>query len=167
MKGKPMNDKLAWYREPWPWLLMAGPGTVMIAGAITTVLALRTSDGLVADDYYRQGLAINRVIARDAAARALAIHGSLEFQDGQVHASLAANARLPDRIRLTLVHATRAGDDRVVHLSREVDGGYSAPLPGAVANGRWTLVMETPDWRLEVPADLRKGARVEIPSRAN
>ena len=53
-----------WYREPWPWLLMAGPVAVVLAGIATTVLAVTTFDGLVADDYYKQGLGINRVIAR-------------------------------------------------------------------------------------------------------
>ena len=54
-----------WYREPWPWLLMAGPVTVIIAGGFTAWLAVTSSDGLVADDYYKQGLAINQTLERD------------------------------------------------------------------------------------------------------
>ncbi len=30
------SDKQPWYREPWPWILMAGPVIVIIAGVITT-----------------------------------------------------------------------------------------------------------------------------------
>ncbi len=40
-----------WYREPWPWLLMSGPATVIVAGIYTSVLAFSGTDGLVADDY--------------------------------------------------------------------------------------------------------------------
>ena len=60
-----------WYREPWPWILMAGPAIVVVAGFATLAIAVKTDDGLVADDYYKQGLAINRVLrARRAGARA-------------------------------------------------------------------------------------------------
>lgn len=48
-----------WYREPWPWLIMAGPAAVIVAGVYTTILAFSSTDGLAADDYYKQGLMIN------------------------------------------------------------------------------------------------------------
>ena len=51
-----------WYRDPWPWILMAGPAAVVVAGAITLWIAFASADGLVAGDYYKQGLAINQVI---------------------------------------------------------------------------------------------------------
>ena len=60
-----------WYREPWPWILMAGPAIVVVAGAVTLWLALASDDGLVAQDYYKRGLAINRVLDKvDASRRA-------------------------------------------------------------------------------------------------
>ncbi|HSC95836.1 MAG TPA: FixH family protein, partial [Burkholderiales bacterium] len=41
-----------WYRERWPWLLMAGPAAVLVAGAATIWIAFASADGLVAEDYY-------------------------------------------------------------------------------------------------------------------
>jgi hypothetical protein len=38
-----------WYREPWPWILMSGPAVVVVAGLVTAVIAVRTSDPIVAD----------------------------------------------------------------------------------------------------------------------
>ena len=52
-----------WYREPWPWILAAGPAIVVVAGLWTFVLAASTTDTLVTEDYYRKGLQINREIA--------------------------------------------------------------------------------------------------------
>lgn len=43
-----------WYREPWPWLLMAGPAVVVVAGFVTLWLAFNSDDGLVADDHHYQ-----------------------------------------------------------------------------------------------------------------
>ena len=64
-----MNNRLTttiepWYRHRWPWLLMLGPFVVIVAAAITVYLAVISNDGLVDDDYYKQGLAINQTLAR-------------------------------------------------------------------------------------------------------
>ena len=40
-----------WYKQFWPWALMAGPVTVIVAGFITLGLALHTPESLVVDDY--------------------------------------------------------------------------------------------------------------------
>ena len=60
-----------WYREPWPWILMAPPAAAVIAGAATVWIAVGSADGLVADDYYKRGLAINQVLALNNGAWAL------------------------------------------------------------------------------------------------
>ena len=54
-----MADTKRWYAEPWVWLLIALPMTAVIGGMITIYLAVTTSDGLVVDDYYKRGKAIN------------------------------------------------------------------------------------------------------------
>jgi len=68
-----------WYREPWPWLLMAGPVAVIFAGIATVWLAVVSSDGLVVDDYYKQGLAINQTLERGALAARLGYRGELRL----------------------------------------------------------------------------------------
>ena len=65
-----------WYREPWPWILMAAPAAAVLAGAITIGLSVHSFDGLVAEDYYKQGLAVNQRLARLQAAEALGIDRS-------------------------------------------------------------------------------------------
>ena len=51
---------------------------MIVAGVYTTVLAFTSSDGLVADDYYKQGLAINKTLKREERARALDMNVVLE-----------------------------------------------------------------------------------------
>jgi hypothetical protein len=63
-----MTDTRPWYAEPWVWLIIAIPLTAVIVGMITIYLAVSTSDGLVVDDYYKRGKAINVDLARDRAA---------------------------------------------------------------------------------------------------
>ena len=151
----PHPDSRPWFREPWPWLIMAGPAAVIAAGIVTTAIAFAGADGLVADDYYKQGVTINRTIARDRLAERMGIEATLRFGDGAVVADLSARAPLPDRLRLTMAHATREASDQVVYLARGADGAYRAPLR-AVSPGRWNVIIETDQWRVARLADLRE-----------
>jgi len=67
-KTAPMQQPKPWYREPWPWYLMAGPIVVIIAAFGTAWLAVSSSDGLVTDDYYKKGLAVDQTLARSRVA---------------------------------------------------------------------------------------------------
>lgn len=55
------TDSGPWYREPWPWLLMAGPVAAIIGCVITIVLAFQDNpDRDVRMDARRQGLMVLR-----------------------------------------------------------------------------------------------------------
>lgn len=138
---------VAWYRQPWPWILMAGPGGVVIAGAVTMWLAFAHEDGLVADDYYKQGLAINRVINRDATARTLGVGAAVRFGAASVRIHLSADA--PPALVLTLAHPTRAGQDRIAHL-RSLGGGVYEGAMDLPTTGRWHVAVSDAEgrWRL-------------------
>jgi uncharacterized protein len=56
-----------WWRHGHVWLLVAGPAAVVVAGVITTVIAMEGADPLVARDYYRRGIEINQQLARERA----------------------------------------------------------------------------------------------------
>lgn len=58
-----------WWREPFVWMLIAGPAAVVVAGIATAVLAYRGADRLLADDYYQRGLALSRTMQPAVAAR--------------------------------------------------------------------------------------------------
>jgi len=50
-----------WYKEPWPWLLMAGPFAAIIGCVITIVLAFQNNpDRDVRLGVRKQGLVVTR-----------------------------------------------------------------------------------------------------------
>lgn len=55
-----------WWAHGHVWLIIAGPAAVILAGIATIVLAVRTPDPLVAEDYYRRGIEINKTLAQQA-----------------------------------------------------------------------------------------------------
>ncbi|MFN0164423.1 MAG: FixH family protein [Burkholderiales bacterium] len=140
-----------WYREPWPWLIMAGPAAVVVAGVITTVIAFRTSDGLVADDYYKRGLTINRTLAREDAAAARQVRAGVSYDatHGRVRVTLSGDGVLPAAVTLRLTHPTRAGLDHTLVLAHLGGGVYEGSLRLAEGAGaRWIAFLETAEWRL-------------------
>lgn len=55
------RDNGPWYREPWPWLLMAGPFVAIVGCVITIVLAFQNNpDRDVRLDARKQGLVVTR-----------------------------------------------------------------------------------------------------------
>jgi hypothetical protein len=147
-----MSAAKPWYREPWPWILMSGPAAVLVAGTVTMWLAYASADGLVADDYYRQGLAINRVLAREDAARRLGISAEVRMAPGKL--SVALRGEAPDVVFVRLAHATRAGHDLRLRLARTAPGSYEAALPPLPA-GHWHVSIEDAPGRWRVAEELR------------
>lgn len=128
---------------------MAGPAAAVAGGAVTLWLAVSSADGLVADDYYRRGLAINQEIRREQAVLDLGITAEVEARGGVLRVRLHGGPAAPDALLAQLVHATRAGHDRRLRLARVAPGVYEAVLPDLPA-GRWRLTLEDPrrEWRL-------------------
>lgn len=56
-------DAKPWWKFGHVWLLIAGPVVVVIAGFVTFWLAVRGSDPVIAEDYYQQGIEINKTLA--------------------------------------------------------------------------------------------------------
>jgi len=145
-----LKQKTPWYREPWVWLMIALPMSAVIGGMITIYLAVTTSDGLVVDDYYKRGKAINLDLARDEAAARYQLRASidLDMRDNLVQLQLeSAAATLPKMLTFSLLHPTRPGHDQIILLRHAGDGVYYGDID-EVARGKWYLQLEADDWRL-------------------
>lgn len=149
---------LPWYRYPWPWLLMLGPFLVIVAAAVTVWIAIESDDGLVADDYYKQGLAINQENSRNRRAAELGLTAQLTWEAATriVRVNLMAaqaNDRRPEVLILKLSHPTRSDFDQTLRLQRGANGQYLAVLNGnpGEQGGRWYVSLEDDrgDWRMK------------------
>ena len=126
-----------WYRQFWPWFLIALPATVVVAGFFTLYLAIKYSDDLVSDNYYRDGLAINQQLTQDLRATELALSAKLNFVAGNDDAidvlalelsSPHATKVLPTLLTLYLLHPTDAKADHMIKLIAAGGGRYRGQL---------------------------------------
>jgi hypothetical protein len=147
------RDSLPWYKERWTWLLMLMPATAIVAGFITLWLAITSFDGLVADDYYKQGLAINQTLARANAAQERGLVGQVKFSADEISVGLAARSgvELPSKLLVTLAHPTKGGLDQQLVLER---------------SGDWKVLIEdeSRSWRLSGTAFLPAETEIRIDS---
>ncbi len=137
---------LPWYRECWPWLLFGGPGVVVIASLASAWIAVKSDDGVVAEDYYKRGLLINRKLA------SLPIDGNrqrtatlVRVADGGLSVRLDGFAAAPQSLRLEIAVPGLGKPDQFITLNRESDSLWRGRLV-AIWTGRQIIRLRADDW---------------------
>ena len=85
-----------------------------------------TSDGLVAQDYYKQGMAVNKVLAKEENAARLGLSAVVELAGDRHRIAVTLAGADPREMSVRFVHATRSGHDLALRLAR-VGPGRSKP----------------------------------------
>jgi uncharacterized protein len=149
-----MSGLQPWYRQGWPWFLILLPLAVVIACMVTLYLALETDESLVRDDYYEEGLAINRRLEEEARARELGIGAELRYAPATLAMELRIDgATLPEeRLVLSVVHPTDHRQDQSVTLQTAGEGLFLGKSAAPI-DGKRYLLLEHADpaggsWRL-------------------
>lgn len=148
-----MNNEFpkAWYKQFWPWFLIALPLSVVIASLITIYISLQHTDPVVVDDYYKAGLAINRNLGRELKATELGLQASINIQQRQIALTVEGpDSAKPAQLTLRLLHPTLDNRDQTVTLSRTTSDTYHGQLASAIT-GSWHLMIESdqPSWRIQ------------------
>jgi hypothetical protein len=161
-----------WYREPWPWVLLAIPVATIVAGAITMLIALRGADGVVAEDYYKRGLEIGVEASRQERARTLGLRADVQWEglaagDAIRVTLLGETSGAGATLRLRLIHPAHSSADRVALLSRQRRDDGTVSYVGAWSPAQDTsvpragrVVLETEQWRID--GDWRGDASVAL-----
>ena len=158
------TTKDLWYKEPWMLLVIGGPVIVVIAAIITGVIAWHGADKIVAKDYYKQGVNINKNIYRDAKASEYKMLASVHLDrvadkisgkiSGKVLLQLEGNTALPSSVLFSISAASEASEFELMQkitLSQVQPGVYEGLLKipsDAISLALWHVKIEAADWRL-------------------
>jgi hypothetical protein len=146
----PREDTLPWYRQFWPWFLILLPASVVVAGLSMLYIANRHADDLVADEYYKEGLAINRRLEKKERAAARGLEARLLIEGDQIQVLLSGDENA-EQLELRMSHPLESDRDFSARLVRSVQGSYRGRLQKPVAP-RWHWTLESPGpeaWRLD------------------
>lgn len=139
---------IPWYRLPYVWLVLAAPLAAVVMGAVLLTLATLSYDGLVADDYYKRGMEIDRQLARAEKARSFNISAAVTVDaHGAVSATIESEEPLGATLDLSFAHATASERDVHVQL-RQVGGNLYAAVLEQDSRGFGYLQLATPEWRI-------------------
>lgn len=127
------NVAVSWYKQFWPWFLIFLPMTAVVASITTIIIANKTTDALVVDDYYKAGLAINQTLDRIALAKKYNIAASVHYANTLLTITLttdnAETLTTSDTLILRLIHPTLRNKDVSVKLKYAGKGKYIGQLP--------------------------------------
>ena len=149
----PREDTKPWYRQFWPWFLIALPLSVVIAAMVTINIAIESDDGLVSDDYYKEGLAIHKDADSAAKAKAMGIAGEVQYDADTGAITLTLGKPLPTAVSglsLEVIHPTLPNQDQSIQLA-PLDGVRFAGRLEPLGPANWKLALRPQDrsWRIE------------------
>ncbi len=140
--NRPLDDNVAWYRQFWPWFLIALPATAVIASLVTLWIAIGARPDRI-DGY--GGIAVPVELSAD--------RGTLRLDLG-----LPAES-WPDSIDITVVSRSDGRVQRLLAVRRDaryfeagigplLPGAYDVMLqtPGRALHGSWSY--PAPVWKL-------------------
>ncbi|MEH6581954.1 MAG: FixH family protein [Halioglobus sp.] len=143
-------DSSPWYRQFWLWFIILLPASVVVAGIITVYIAAEGADDLVADDYYKNGLAINQQLEKKQLATSLGISANLELGKHSVAVRVTGPVT-ENTLYLLLSHPLEADRDFVLEVERVEPGFYAGILEQPIFS-RWYWVLENRGqqaWRID------------------
>lgn len=149
-KHLPREDSEPWFRQFWPWFLILLPASVVVAGISTVIIAHYGADDLVVDEYYKDGLAINRKLEKKERATTLGIGAAISITGTTIVVNTSGNIEAT-QLLLQLSHPLESDQDFRVLLVQSTPGEYRGRLANEIApRWHWSLIFEgDPPWRLD------------------
>ena len=136
-----------WYREPMMWLVAGIPAVMVTASLVLVAISVHVgADEALPVDVRRTAQIQVEDLGADRAAIALGMRGTLSIDPatGAVDVGIDPLPESAVRLRLALIHPSRAAQDRHLTLTRSGEAVLPRPLPAA-----WTVQVSADDgaWR--------------------
>jgi hypothetical protein len=153
-------DPSPWWRQPWPWALIALPGSMVLIGFALLAVAMHGRDSMVTAHPYERGLRVGSSLEQAQRARQLGLRAQLSWHAGLL--TLQLQPAVGDRLlHLRLRHPLRRSGDLDLVLQRTAPGVYQAtavldPVVYAaqLQGADWSL---SGRWREDAPTTLWPG----------
>lgn len=132
-------------------------------------ISVETADGLVTDDYYKQGKAINEVLVRDKKAAELGLSAVIDFNSSDSAIILQFDKGLleyyPKTLTLHVQHATRERNDLTVLLHHGIGDRYIGHLTHKISEGIWYFGIDHEQWKLNARTYVRANNIITLQSK--
>ncbi|MCV6614939.1 MAG: FixH family protein [Cellvibrionaceae bacterium] len=165
----PIEDTVPWYKQFYPWMLIALPGTVVIACIYTIYLAINADDSVVSDTYYKDGLKINQRLEQDHRAKELGLEAQVQFdlEVGDIVLEITGLNPDPEQLQLEILHPTNHEYDRKVVLHQLQGNKYRGDLENNLTFRQYLRLSPVGDineveWRLNGDINFRENSSAKL-----
>jgi len=170
MEKRQIENK-KWYKQFWPWFLIALPASVVIAGFSTLYIALTNPHSMVNDQYYREGLAINQSLGQDRRTVELGLSAEVIFEQLDYLDIVLSSSRdplpdFPQKLILLMLHPGSQTLDQSLQLKQISAGHYRADLSSEYQYSYYLrLLPEDKSWRLNGKINFQNGDSAPLESQ--
>ena len=150
------EDTEPWYRQFWPWFIIALLSSSVIAGLTTVWISLQTTDSLVLVPEQGVRAEAERQVAASRLATELGLAAAVDIDmtTGAVTAVMRAGdlEDVPATLQFEMSHPAFADRDHRITLSKAMPDASGNPVwVGhfvSVPHGRYYAVLNSSEWRL-------------------
>lgn len=129
-------DTTPWYRQFWPWFILAILSWGVVSATITLSVALKNPPHMMTGDYARLGKALVDTHVRADRAEALGLSATLVGENDEWLLRLDSADLPAPQLMLLVQHPTDSTRDRQVVLNRVESGDYRAAAIEIPPRGR-------------------------------
>jgi len=160
------TDTKPWYRQFWPWFIIALPASSVVFSIATLVVAVRNADSLVRDDWYDAGVMINHDFDKERVAADLGLKALFEVDaaGGLVVRLEGGGVAALTGMQLQLSCPSSAARDQVLDLVATGPGRFIPTSAARNLAGRWDVALTPRNTALATAQDSewRMAGRVEL-----
>ncbi|MGV2989315.1 FixH family protein [Vibrio sp. E150_011] len=140
-----------WYKQFWPWFLIALPLSVVVGTLYVVLIFSQNSVDLVAEDYYKKGKGINVDITKVNVARELKLNAEVSSIDNVVIITFdKGDLTNYPALTTTFTHRTLPDQDFEKLLTADAKGTYRLTLDHKM-QGPWFVELQPHDkaWMIQ------------------
>lgn len=153
-----INENTPWFKQFWPWFILSPLLIVICAGFWMLYIAIVTNDGVIVDNFYKDGLGIEVRTEQDSLARELGLKADLKWAGDDLSLTLSGVITgYPNQLSLLIVFPTKSSRDINVLLDHQGAGLYRGTVTEEASGNRQLQVEPiteagAPTWRLHAQA---------------
>jgi hypothetical protein len=128
-------------KNPVLTLVIGLPLTAVLASFATLAVTLAHQDSELPEQYHWEGFQLDRDFSRSERAAELGVQATLRnvAASGRCEIDLASTGALPEKLQLTLAHATRADLDQRIAFNRLAGEKTYVGQCRAIPEGHWRI----------------------------
>ena len=149
-----------WYKQFWPCFIFAIPAISVLLSGMMVYVAVSSPNDLVKEDYYKEGLAINRELSKRQLAIDNEIQASLQIDSLTGEVLITTKNVKAETLQLHFNHVIEASRDFQINLIGIADNYYRGSLANGLS-GKWNLILESVHgWQLIGRLDTNTGNKL-------